>query len=138
MLKTVEIEKAYIKKINDKIICLEFKNGVDFELEDAIETDKIYYELCDGKPFCSLIDARVYGSISSEARDFFAHDDLVKDIRIAEAFVITNLGIRMLAKFYITFNKPNNPIKIYNKYDDAYKWLESQYDLYASKISKAI
>lgn len=128
MKSVIEIEKAFIKKINDKIICLEFKDGVDFELEDAEETDKAYYELCEGKPFCSLIDARVYGSISSEARAFFAHDDLVKDIRIAEAFVITSLGIRMLAKFYIQFNRPDNPVKIFSNTKDATNWLEEMYN----------
>lgn len=133
MKSVIEIEKAFIKKINDKIICLEFKDGVDFELEDAVATDRVCYELCEGKPFCSLIDARVYGSISSEARAFFAHDELIKDIRIAEAFVITSLGIRMLAKFYIQFNRPENPVKIFSNSKDAISWLE---DMYNSRISQ--
>lgn len=124
----VEIDKAIITKIEDKIICLQFKDGVDFEEDDAIETDKIFYDLCEGKPFCSLIDARVYGSISSKAREFFANDKLVKDIRIAEAFVLNNLATRMLAKFYINFNKPNNPIKIFSNVDDAKRWLSEIYE----------
>lgn len=126
--KKVELEKAWVEQVDEKIIRLNFKDGVEIELKDAIEINKTFYTICKGKPFLSLIDARVYGSITADARDFFAKDVLVKDIRIAEAFVLNNLAIRLFARFYIKFSRPSNPIKIFSELDQAKAWLYSQYD----------
>ena len=125
-LKRIELDKAFIELIEGNISVLEFKQDVVIELRDAIEINKAIYSMVKGQSFLSLIDARVYGSITADAREFFAKDELTKDIRIAEAFVIVNLPTRLFAKFYIKINKPANPIKIFSDFDDAKIWLKLQ------------
>ena len=124
--QTIELEKAFIELLEGNVALLKFKEDVVFELRDAIETNKVIYSLVKGKPFLSLVDARIYGSISTDARDFFAKDRLTKDIRIAEAIVINNLPSRLFAKFYARLSRSTNPIKIFSDIDDAKLWLELQ------------
>ncbi len=134
VLQKVEIEKAFITKLDDYIIELKFKDKVDFELDDAIETDRIYFELSKGKPFLALIDARdILGTISSEAREFFATDELVADIRIAEALVVNSLPIKLLASFYVKFHQTKNPKKVFTEYDKAVEWLKQQFKIWQKK-----
>jgi len=125
-LERIELEKAFIELLDGNVALLKFKEDVVFELRDAIETNKAIYSMVKGKPFLSLIDARIYGSISTDARDFFAKDLLTKDIRIAEAIVINNLPTRLFAKFYIRISRPTNPVKIFSDIEDARLWLELQ------------
>lgn len=126
-LAKIELEKASVEQINENTILLKFKEDVNFELRDAIEVNKVVYSIMKGKPFLSLVDAQVYGHISTEARAFFAKDILTKDSRIAEAFVINNLSTRLFVRFYMQFNKASNPMKIFSDIDDAQIWLNLKF-----------
>jgi hypothetical protein len=125
-IKTIELEKGFIELLERNIILLKFKEDGVFELRDAIEANKAIYSIVKGKPFLSLVDARVYGSISAGAREFFAKDTLTKEIKIAEAIVINNLTARLYAKFYIRLSKSANPAKIFSDIHDAKLWLQLQ------------
>ena len=125
-LQTIELEKGFIELLEGNIALLKFKEDVAFELRDAIEANKTIYSIMKGKPFLSLVDARVYGSISGDAREFFGKDTLTKEIKIAEAIVIDNLPSRLFAKFYIRSSRPANPVKIFSDINDAELWLQLQ------------
>ena len=44
---------------------------------------------------------------------------------IADAIITTTLSLNMVAKFYIQFNKPHMPTKVFNSRDEAIEWLLS-------------
>jgi hypothetical protein len=125
-LQTVEFEKAFIEPLEGNVILLKFKEDIVFALRDAIEANKAIYSIAKGKPFLFLVDARVYGNISADARDFFAKDTLIKEIRIAEAIVINNLPARLFAKIYIRLSGPASPSKIFSDINEAKLWLQMQ------------
>ena len=125
-VKIIELEKSFVEVLEGNIVLLNFKEDADFELRDAIETNKSIYSIVKGKPFLSLVDARVYGSISAAAREFFAKDTLTKEIKIAEAIVINNFHARLFAKFYIRLSRAASPAKIFGDIEDAKLWLQLQ------------
>ena len=125
-LQTIELEKGFIELLEGNLVLLKFKEDGCFELRDAIEANKAIYSIVKGKPFLSLVDALVYGSISAGAREFFAKDTLTKEIKIAEAIVINTLSARVYAKFYIRLSKSANPVKIFSDIHDAKLWLQLQ------------
>ena len=125
-LQTIELAKGFIEVLEGNVVLLKFKEDVVFELRDAIEANKAIYSAVKGKPFLSLVDARIYGSISAGAREFFAKDTLTKEIKIAEAIVINTLSARVYAKFYIRLSKSANPVKIFSDIHDAKLWLQLQ------------
>ena len=125
-MQIIELDKAFIELLEGNVVLLKFKEDGIFELRDAIEANKAIYSIVKGKPFLSLVDARVYGSISADAREFFAKDTLTKDIKVAEAIVIDNLPSRLFAKFYIRLSRPANPVKIFSDINVAELWLQLQ------------
>ena len=125
-VKIIELEKSFVEVLEGNIVLLNFKEDADFELRDAIETNKSIYSIVKGKPFLSLVDARVYGSISADAREFFAKDTLTKEIKIAEAIVINNFHARFFAKLYIRLSRAAHPVRIFSDIDDAKLWLKLQ------------
>ena len=123
--KYIELEKCDLYLIEEGFTLLIAKNKVELELEDAIEIDDISFELVEGKPFVTLVDGRnVRSNMSHEAREHFATNKKITDIRKAQAIVVNNLHTKLLANFYMKFHKPENPVKIFNDYDKAEIWVK--------------
>ena len=123
----IELEKSQLTLIEEGLVLLRFKDKVDFEVNDAIAVDETIINLVVGKPFVILIDARdISSNMSHEAREFFANDKKIIGIRKAQAIVVNNLPSRLIAKFYMTFHKPANPIKIFSDYQQAEIWVRAQ------------
>jgi len=129
MNSEIKMKKSIVKRLDDRIIEIDYISDNNFELEDAIEANNAYFKLSEGKPFVSLIDVRgKVGNITNEARKHYANDEKTKIIRLAEGIVINSLAARIVAKFYIRIDKPNNPVKIFSNRDEAIKWLHQIYD----------
>ncbi len=129
MAQTYEFPKTTVRRLDDMIIENCYKSGVRFELKDAIEANDAYVKLANGKPFVSLIDGTgIKGEITNEARQYFAQDKRTKYLRLAEALVVENAFHRTLAKLYILYNRPLNPIRIFSKREEAIKWLHTVYE----------
>jgi hypothetical protein len=71
-----------------------------------------------------LIDADEFINVTSEARKFIRTLEPHVPIK-ARALVITSLGQRILASFYIRVQKPIVETKIFNNYVDAFSWLNT-------------
>ena len=122
--KHIKLAKAQLYLIEEGFTLLVFNDKVSFELEDAIEVDEITYDLIEGAPFVTLVDARnIRSNISHEARDFFAKNEKIARIRKGQAIVVNNLHTKIIANFYMKFHKPENPVKIFSNYKKAENWL---------------
>ncbi len=87
-----------------------------------------------------LVDSEGFNSISPEARKLIRELEKIVPI-LSRAIVITSLNERLLANFYITFNKPIIPTKIFKNYNEAIDWLfnsQQDYKQNTSKIDLAI
>lgn len=122
--KHIELEKVHLYLIEEGFTLLVAKDKVDIELNDAIEIDDISYDLVEGKPFVTLVDVRnVRSNMSHDAREHFATNKKITDIRKAQSIVVNNLHTKILANFYMKFHKPANPVKIFSDYNKAEKWV---------------
>ena len=122
--KHIELEKVHLYLIEEGFTLLVAKDKVDIELNDAIEIDDISYDLVEGKPFVTLVDVRnVRSNMSHDAREHFATNKKITDIRKAQSIVVNNLHTKILANFYMKFHKPVNPVKIFSDYNKAEKWV---------------
>jgi hypothetical protein len=123
--KHIELSKADLYLIDEGYTLLSFKDSVNFELKDAIEVDDITFELVKGCPFVTLVDARnIRSNISHEAREYFAKNEKITKIRKGQSIIVNSLHTKLLANFYMKFHKPENPVKIFNDYDKAEKWIK--------------
>ena len=125
----VVTQAAEISLIENHIIRVRFLNNADVTLEQAKEITSTAFELTGNHPFVSLIDARdILGSMSAEARDYFAKDIPLSQKRIAQAILIDNVPIRLLANFYLKFHKPIVPADTFGDEKEALTWLRLHLD----------
>lgn len=46
--------------------------------------------------------------------------------KICNAFVVNSIAYKLIANFYIKFNKPSYPSKSFNNFNEAEKWCKDQ------------
>ncbi len=65
------------------------------------------------------------GSLTStpEARKQYADDPYIKAYRIADAFLVKSVSVRILANFFIKVTKPKVKTKLFSDEVEAVKWL---------------
>lgn len=109
-----------------KILTVKFKDGVDVDVEEMKELVSVSLEMVDNKPFYLFVDARdILSSMDHEARKYISEHKHYNDLNIAQAIVVNNIPIRLLAGAYFKLYKHVNPIKIFNSVIDARQWLLS-------------
>ena len=113
-------EKFEIQFLTDRIYRLKVFEGAEIEADDANEMGKILRELSNGKPFAVLLNAMSSFYISPDANKIIAS----KKDRIAAAIVTKSLANRIIGNFFIKFNKPATPTKLFSEETEAMEWLE--------------
>jgi len=94
---------------------------------EALEIIEGILSICKQKPHLILTDARMAeGRVEPIAREIISKHVEYSKIRIAEAFLINSLANLLIANFYIKFNRPPNPTKVFNNLESALEWLRSQ------------
>ncbi len=123
----IKLTHAEIQHLGKHIYLLKFDDNYEVELKDAKEVDKAFIDLLGNRRFSVVLDARnQYSSITNDARDFFANDPEILHLRKKIAIVVNNIHTKLLANFFVKFNKPQTPTKIFNDYDKALKWLKEK------------
>ena len=84
---------------------------------------EIENELCGGKKMPFIFDAKDHVSITQEARDNATKIEHLSPV-CATAVIANTLAYRLVASFYIKFNKPKGPFKIFKNIDAAVEWIK--------------
>lgn len=79
-----------------------------------------------------LIDADEFINVTTEARKLIRKLESIVPIS-ARALIMTSLGHRILASFYIKMQKPIVPTKIFNNYEDGIQWLTENHPIRRDK-----
>ena len=108
---------------NPPIFRLTVFEGVDLESEDIVGMASAFRELAKGQKFAVLLDATKLFTVSSEAKALIASKEFSFD-RLAAAFVTRSLANRLIGNFFIKFNKPPTPTKLFSEEEPAIEWLK--------------
>jgi len=123
----IKLKHSQISYSHKNIYLLVFEDDYEIEIQDPVEIDKAFIELLKGKEFSVLVDTqKKFSSISNEARNFFATDPEILPFRKKIAIVVDNMPTKLLANFFIRFNKPQTPTRLFTNYDKAVSWLEEE------------
>lgn len=105
------------------IVTIILKDDRELTVQDVIDHRAIASQLVNGKPHCVLAIPGKHTQATDDARQFAAENRAAQ--RIAEAVVIRSLSVRLMANFYLKFQKPFTPTRIFTTQDEAMKWLQS-------------
>ena len=95
-----------------------------FTIVEAKEYVKKLKEISKGIPHLILKVPGKHATIDTETRLYMATPEALC-FSIAEAVIIQNVAQRIIGNFYIKFDKPLKPIKLFEKVDEAEKWLKN-------------
>lgn len=104
------------------VLYIEIFSGNEIGLEDSIEHNLASQKLTNGVYHCAFIKALGNIDISSEARKYGSNPEIQNKL-IAQAVLVNSLATRIAGNFYIRFNKPPKPTRIFTNAEDAMSWL---------------
>lgn len=123
MKKILDTPFAFLS-YEDDILYVRMKEGINLgqaEMEDLL---KQAIELTTPNKYFAIIDTTAPYDSSLEARNFYAESEYSK-YRFADAFIVNSLSMRLLVNFFITFNKPKIPSKMFNDKESARQWINT-------------
>lgn len=120
--KKTETNTCVIYKDERNIIHVLIKDGAVIDYYDALDQYLVIKNLSDNKPVLKLIDGRCKWLVEKKGRQFFAGKE-VKEKTIARAILVNSTIRKVLLNFFNDLNKPEVPAKVFNDYDEAYRWL---------------
>jgi hypothetical protein len=123
MKKNLDTPVAFLSYF-DKILHVKMKEGVSLGQVEMEELLKKAIELTTPDKYFAIIDTTSTYDSSLEARNYYAESDYSK-YRYADAFIVNSLPMRMLVNFFISFNKPKIPSRMFNNEESAYEWINS-------------
>lgn len=92
-------------------------------LEDGKESTRISAEMVNYKPLPLLCDLTNVISMSQECRKHFSGPEHASTFSKA-ALIVTGDISRLIGNFFLGFNKPLKPTKLFSNKEDALKWLK--------------
>jgi hypothetical protein len=99
-----------------------------FDLSVAKTGVRERLSMCAGTSYPLLSDTRKVKHFDKDARAFLAHPDNMAGIR-AGAFLINSQLQKILANFFIQFNKPPTPARLFTNEVEALSWLQQFKDI---------
>lgn len=126
VIKKINISTAEISLCSDGIIRVMFKKGSEINPKAFKELFEKYNELVGTTkyPFIySVEDDNV--TFTSEGRAYSKQHEHSFP-KVCNAYVVNSVATRLTANFYLKFNKPSYPSKLFNNQADAQKWCIEQ------------
>lgn len=125
ILKTIDVEEARIELRSDGILRVVFKDNLVMDVSVQEKLFELYLEICDGEKYGFLFEAMDNVTITKEARD--NSKKLEKRApSLGTAVIANSLPYKLIANFYMKFNKPKIPFKVFRKQEEAIDWLYVQ------------
>ena len=110
-------------EINPPIIKMEVKEGDFIEVADIEKIHETNLSLSNQEPFCVLLDtSQGHFNVSPEANKLLASYAYAKT-RMAAAIIVKTLATKLAGNFFIRFNKPPTPTKVFTNEEEALVWL---------------
>jgi hypothetical protein len=120
----IESRASIIEYRSDGILQLTRKEVDEFNVDDVREADKNCAKISRNEKYVLLVISKSYVPISSEARLLAASKEMNKNT-IAVAVLIDSIASKIVMNFYISFNKPVSPTKLFTSEDKAVEWLRT-------------
>ena len=95
--------------------------GVDFRLADAMEMMELHRTLGGGRARCFLMDIRAVRSLPQDVRIYFTRPEHV-EVHRAVALIVGSPLSRAIGNFFLGFNKPAMPMRLFSDEEHALEW----------------
>jgi len=123
ILKEKKFKACSMYLREDGIMNTVFEDNILITINDVTEALEWVQSLGD-KKYLNLFEGGYNTDFDVVVREYASSAEENK-YTIADAIVATTSSLNMVANFYVKFNKPHMPTKVFKERDDAIKWLLS-------------
>lgn len=120
--RAIESRSSFLWLDDDGILVFINKPVPVHDLQGALENLEFSKKISLGKPRPLLVDMTATKSMTREAREEYAKAG-VDSIVTAIGLVTRSAMSRIVANFFLSFNQPAVPTRLFNNADAAKKWL---------------
>jgi hypothetical protein len=120
----IETKTAHIVRNSNGIIVVRKKPDAFIELEHAVENCAIHRRLANNEPTPCMIIMEEMQNTSPEALAFYSQPEH-EEYRSAEAFLIEQLGVRLIVDHYIKNSQMSYPRSTFATEAEALIWLST-------------
>ncbi|MGZ3901433.1 MAG: DUF7793 family protein [Bacteroidia bacterium] len=119
--------KFTITLVNCNYFLMEVHDDVELEVKDIIELVEFQKELGGEKAYPVIILPAPTSTTNSDLIRYISKSTSLPYTK-ADAFVLTSVAQKILAKLYIRFVPPERPTQFFTRKEDALKWIENYLD----------
>lgn len=123
VLKQIVLPELTVTLKNDGIVYVVYNKDVTLDLELQAKSLEAFNSVTEKKLTPFLFEADEGVSITKEARDNAITMEDQTPCKVT-AVVVQNVAYALIANFYMKFNKPKRPYKVFNKKEEAIAWLK--------------
>jgi len=116
--------------VDDDFIHIWYEDGIlnvvykvsrlDIEYAKRVVEEHMKVDL--GSEYPVFIDITSIKSASKDARDYLSSDAAIQNVS-ASAMLAGSVISKLMGTFFLAFNKPATPIKLFTEKDEAIRWL---------------
>ena len=123
-INEIDLPEVNIQRKSNDIIYVLFKDNCALDIDLQMSLLDHYNDIAGNKLMPFIFMAAENVSITKEARD---NATKIEDISMigSSAVIVTTLPYKLIANFYLRFNKPKRPFKVFSNEEDAVKWLKT-------------
>lgn len=119
-----ETRVSKVWMFDSNIIYVVCKDNVDITLEDAKEDMEVSEMLRKNiVEWGIVIDMNHVNSINKEAREYYSHFQDKTQNNVGVALITKSIFTRIIANFFIGFEKHSSPLKLFNSEELALEWI---------------
>jgi hypothetical protein len=122
LLETVHTSTMSASLRSDGLMQLDVNPGVQATLSQIKEAIEAIGKAGGGKSYPLLVLAGKDASVDTESMEFMSKEN-ADPYSIAEAYLVSSISQKLLGNFYLSFNKPFKPTRIFTSLPEAVKWL---------------
>lgn len=125
-LNKITLKSGSIENINDEYLLIVFSDFSTIDLDELLLREQAFYKLTKGIPIPFVIDTRgKFIEYDQEAQEYMASETTIThQVRKAEAFIISDYGIKIMVTGYLSKNPTKCPSEIFTSFDGALKWIQ--------------
>lgn len=108
---------------DDGILRKVFLPNAQETLQDALESEEVIRKLSGNQKRPILVDFTALRSMDVEARDYYVSERAGSLLKACGGVTQSMIG-RVISNFFIGFNKPPTPVKLFATEQESLEWLK--------------
>lgn len=105
------------------ILIYRVKQDIEVDIYEITEMLKYVEEFMGYVKHYAVIDFGSNVMSTNEGRNKYAESNYIQTYRIADAFLVKSLPLRIVANFFIKITRPKTPTQLFTDEQEAINWL---------------